>query len=187
MRRRIFLGFIFLLFLLMPVLGYSLSSIEVNTGYLAAELKDGKRYDLIPLCFAFNYDGAPALEKIGIFDYPGKIDFVFEPFVNVLVEYNTSFEVGTNLLMKYTYPLTEKFQPYLKVGAGMVYMGQKVDDQATRFNYLPQVGLGFHFFITDDVAFNLEGRFRHLSNCSIKHPNNGIDSVGGMVGISKFF
>jgi len=42
-------------------------------------------------------------------------------------------------------------------------------------------------FIRDNVALDVEARYLHMSCAGIHPPNQGLNNVGGMTGISWFF
>jgi hypothetical protein len=165
---------------------FGLDGIEIFSGYLEADLIEKEDYKGVPLFLSLNFDVKKIFEKIG-FCPKGKIDFVFEPFITTVIEPEPNIEVGSNFLIKYTFPLTEKFKPYFKGGVGILYMSQHTREQSTQYNFLPQAGLGIHIFLNKSVAFSLEYRFRHLSNADIKKPNRGIDADLILTGISIFF
>ena len=77
--------------------------------------------------------------------------------------------------------------PYVKFGAGPVYISQHTREQSTQFNFVDTAGVGFNWFYKENLAFSFEYRYRHLSNASIKHPNKGIDTNSFLVGMSFFF
>jgi len=179
------LSFFFCL-LIIPVDLYAIEAVDILTGYLNAPLDTKDDYEVIPLMVGLNFDLKPLTSRIGI-QPKGRFNFVLEPFFNIVSAPDTNIEVGSNFLFKYTFPLTERFQPYLKVGAGVLYMSQHTKEQSTQYNFLPQAGGGLNFFIRDDVALICEYRYRHLSNCSFKTPNAGIDADMILGGISFFF
>jgi predicted porin len=84
-------------------------------------------------------------------------------------------------------PETWKFQPYFKLGAGLLYMTLHTREQSTQFNFTEQCALGIHYYFTKNTAFTLEGRWRHLSNSGIKHPNHGINTCFINTGVSYKF
>lgn len=166
---------------------YALDAIDITTGYLDSHLDDTKKdYDAIPLMIGFVFDMKPLTSKIGI-NPKGRLDFILEPFVNTVIEPNSNVEVGSNFLFQYTFPLSERIQPYVKGGLGALYMSQHTLEQSTQYNFLPQGGAGIRYFIRPDVSLNLEYRYRHLSNASLKHPNSGINSNMYLGGITIFF
>lgn len=165
---------------------YALDSIDFLFGYLEADLKEKDDYQVLPLMVGFNFAAKPLLERIGL-EIPGKVNFIVEPFVNTVISPSKNIEVGSNFLIKYTMPLSEKIHPYLKGGVGALYMSQHTLEQSTQYNFLPQAGGGLQYLINEKVALNFEYRWRHLSNASIKSPNSGIDANLFLCGISFFF
>ncbi|UCC94712.1 MAG: acyloxyacyl hydrolase [Candidatus Omnitrophota bacterium] len=173
-------------FLVVCVDAYCLDGIEIFTGYMNANLDEQDDYEGIPLFVAFNFDGKPLLSDIGI-EFPGRFDFVIEPFVNTMFSPDPNVEVGSNFLIKYVLPLTETVQPYVKGGLGALYMSQHTREQSTQYNFLPQGGAGVHIFLNENTAMSFEYRYRHLSNNSFKSPNSGINTDLFLGGISFFF
>jgi hypothetical protein len=177
-------------FLSLPFTLYALDGIELLTGYFGVAQKDLEEthstYEGVPLFVSLDFDMKPLLENIGI-KTKGRIDFALEPFANTILKPNDNIEAGSNFLLKYVFPLTEKFQPYLKGGEGISYMSQHTREQSTQYNFLSQAAAGFHYFIKDDLALTIEYRYRHLSNASISHPNNGINTDFILGGITYYF
>ena len=165
---------------------YALEAIEVFTGYFEGKLKEKGHYEAVPLLVGFNFDLRPLVSKMGI-DIKGRLCSVVEPFFSVVTSPDSNIEVGSNFLFKYTFPLSERIQPYVKGGLGVLYMSQHTREQSTQYNFLPQFGGGLHYFIKEDVALSVEYRYRHLSNASFEEPNAGIDVSVILGGISFFF
>lgn len=165
---------------------YCLESIDVLSGYLQADLEEKDDYQVIPLLVGFNYNPEPFLDKLGL-KVPGKINLIIEPFLNTVIAPDKNIEVGSNFLLKYSLTFFDKVHPYIKGGVGALYMSQHTVEQSTQYNFLPQVGGGIQYFLTDKVAFNVEYRYRHLSNASTKSPNGGIDADLILCGFSYFF
>lgn len=181
------LSILVFIFILSTINVYALDALEFYTGYLHANRKCDKAYDLVPFIFSFNFNAESSLAFVGIKNYPGKISYLLEPFVGVVVRETNSFEAGSNFLIKYTYPLTEKIKPYFKMGLGITYMGNYISEQATKYNFLPQCGIGCYYFFKEKMALSGEFHYRHLSNAGFDHPNNGVDAIGLYFGISQFF
>jgi len=161
-------------------------ALEVSAGWLDSDIREGLDYRGFILTVGFDYQADAVLSSSGFNPGPD-FAFVLEPFVSAVSDPDTNLELGTNFLLKYTLPFWTRVKPYLKGGVGIMYMTQHTREQSTQFNFLPQAGAGMHFFIDDSVAFNLEYRFRHLSNCDLKKPNKGIDSDIFLTGVSFFF
>ena len=144
---------------------YAVDSVEILTGYLSADLKSKDDYVVIPLSVGLNFDSDKVLKKMGLKPVD-ELDFVVEPFFNTVLEPDKNIEFGSNFLMKYSFPVHKKFRPYVKGGLGMVYMTQHTYEQSTQYNFLPQLGGGFHIFLKENLAVTCEYRYRHLSNAS---------------------
>jgi hypothetical protein len=188
MRKKIFLAIAFIFSLLfISTKAFALDGIEIFSGFLKANLEEKRdNYIGIPVCLALNFDIKKPSTSSGILS-KGRVNFVVEPFITTIFSPDTNIEVGTNLLLKYTYPLSKRVKTYIKGGAGVLYMSQHTREQSTQYNFLPQAGLGFHFFLNEKTAISCEYRYRHLSNASVKHPNSGIDADIALGGVSFFF
>jgi hypothetical protein len=181
---------LFLSFFCIPGKLYALDAVELMTGYFGLGFKDLEEsrstYEGVPLYVSFDFDIKPALAKIGL--HPkGRVDFSLEPYAHTILKPDPNLETGTDFLVKYVFPLSDKFQPYIKGGEGLSYMTAHTKEQSTQFNFVSQVAAGFHYFVKQDLALNLEYRFRHLSNAGIDHPNNGINSDFVLGGLTYFF
>ena len=165
----------------------SLQAVEFLSGYGQAELSKKKDYRIIPLIVDLDFNIKPLTKKFG-FNPPSLVQFQLEPFLSLVTTPDSNLEVGTSFLLKLgLLPENWKLQPYVKGGVGMIYISQHTLEQSTQFNFISQLGLGFHYFINKDQALTLEYRFRHLSNASIKQPNSGIDNHFYLFGIAHHF
>lgn len=165
----------------------SLEGIEFLTGFGWGKLHYQAGYRLIPLAVDFNFSLKPLLQKINLKPQP-LAQFQLEPFINGIYQPDGNVEIGTCFFFKMgLLPQSSKFQPYCKVGAGMVYMSQHTREQSTQFNFIEQGGIGIHYFFRKNIAFTLEGRMRHLSNAGIEYPNHGINTYFVLTGLTYEF
>jgi hypothetical protein len=161
----------------------NIQGIEVLTGYSHASLSHNGSYKVIPLIVDLNFNFKDITKKIGI-NPPSMIVFQLEGFYNSAFEPDWSMEIGTAFAFKAGLaPEDWKFQPYLKIGAGIMYENLHTPEQATGFNFHEFGGFGMHYFIKKNLALTVEGRIRHMSNAGIRDPNHGINSYSGMAGI----
>jgi hypothetical protein len=185
--KRVLINVILLVFLFLPACYSGIEAIDISTGYLNGNLDNTqKKYQGFPLLVGLEFDLKPLLSKVWI-NTKGRADFILEPFINTITSPSSNVEVGSNFLLQYVFPLSAKFHPYVKGGLGVLYMSQHTREQSTQYNFLPQGAAGIQYFIKDNLAFNLEYRYRHLSNASIKRPNSGIDSNFYLCGVTYFF
>lgn len=60
-------------------------------------------------------------------------------------------------------------------------------DLSNIFEFNLQAGIGMHYFLGDNLAMTLEGRFLHMSCAGLSSPNAGLNAVVGLLGITCFF
>jgi len=166
---------------------FRFAGIEVLSGFGTGHLRAKGRYDVIPIFVDFDFDIKPWVKKIGL-NPPGLVQFVEEPFIAGVSNPNGNIEVGNNFLLKIgLLPETSRIQPYIKGGVGFLYISQHSLNQGSQFNFNEYAGFGIHFFLKKNVAFTVEYRYRHLSNCDIEKPNSGINNSFGILGLSYIF
>ena len=183
---------IFLLFTVRPGFAEkpqekSLEAIEVLSGFSSGELRKKDDYQLIPLIIALDFNLKP-LTKRFYFDPAQLIQFQIESFISAAFSPNKNIEAGTAFALKLGLsPQHWKLQPYVKAGAGFVYITQQTLEQGTQFNFIEYGGAGIHYFVFKNTALTFEYRFRHLSNADIEEPNAGINSYLILGGICYSF
>lgn len=160
-----------------------LKEVGLYSGWGRADVGDGNDYDTVYIGGRFGFN----LEKPLKWDLPGALLFMVEPFANPVIEPDSNWEAGVGLLLKYAFPLGNKFYPYIEGGSGGIYISEKTKRQGSNGNFVDQAGAGLYYFLRDDLALNVGYRFRHISNLSIKKPNRGIDSHFVIGGISLFY
>jgi opacity protein-like surface antigen len=163
--------------------GRALEAIEFMSGYSWASLKNKDDYGFVPLIVGLDFNLKPLTKKFN-FAPRSLLQFQIEPFIGAITSPESNMELGTSFFLKAGFlPQTSKFQPYVKAGVGMDYMTLHTNEQSTQFNFISTGAVGAHFFLKKNLAFTVEGRYRHLSNASIKDPNAGINSTTATAGI----
>ena len=152
-------------------------------GYGDDEINKTEDYELIILSVRLGYDLASWLN----WDIPGTLQVDFEPFVDPIMEPESNVEFGVAVLLKYAFPLTPRFWPYIEGGTGFIYSTQHTSQQATQWNFIDQGGVGISYLVNDNTSVSLGYRFRHYSNLSIEEPNGGVDSQAVICGISYLY
>jgi len=147
-------------------------------------LEKADDYQGIPFIMRFGFDLTPLVRKISS---PSLLELEVEPFFSPILGPETNIEGGFNLLLKYAYPLTARFLPYIEGGTGLLYTTQHFEEQSTHLNSIVQGGVGFQYFFRKSTSLDVGYRFRHFSNAGIKKPNEGIDTQAILIGISFFY
>lgn len=117
----------------------------------------------------------------GNFELMGEGQFFFE------TKPKSGFAGGIALLFRYNFLPNGKFIPFVEAGAGILGLDFDVEGQRDGFNFSPQAGLGFHYFVSERTALTGEWRWLHISNAHTREPNDGIDSSLFLIGVSTFF
>lgn len=162
-------------------------SVELLTGFGWGKLRAKQNYNLYPLIADFDFDLKPLVRKLNL--NPAQlIQFQIEPFISFVSSPDNNVEAGTAFFFKTGFlPQSWKFQPYAKLGVGIVYMSQHTREQGMQFNFIEQGGLGMHYFFRKNTAFTIESRIRHLSDASIARPNSGINTYFVVAGLTYRF
>ncbi len=161
--------------------------IEVLVGAADGRVSGPQRYKLIPVVVDFDFDLKYFTKKIG-FNPPMLLDFQIEPYIAAVYQPNTNVEFGNGFILKIGFlPDTWTFQPYFKIGPGILYTTQHTANQSTQFNFFEYAGVGMHYFFKKNIALTVEYRYRHLSNAYIKTPNWGIENQFILGGIAYKF
>ena len=158
----------------------------IFSGCASGTLKRQDDYELIPLYFQFGLDVSNFFEKIHI-KTKGSFKFIYEPFLNTIISPDSNIETGCDFVLKYSYPLMQKFSFYLDAGLGMMYSTQHTYEQGTQFNFTEQAGGGIAFYFTENKALNFGYRYRHFSNSDIEEPNKGVDVEFILCGITILY
>ena len=128
-----------------------LKEIGILSGYASGSLDEKPDYEFVPTIFRLGLDLNPFINKFGL-NTKGLFEIQLEPFINTVVSPNNNVEIGSNFVLKYAFPLTKKFYPYVEGGLGMLYMSQHTREQSTQYNFLPQGGVGLMYFLKDNLA-----------------------------------
>lgn len=159
--------------------GYGWSRINAKNDH---ELK--RDYDLYPIYIDFDFNFKNIIKKIGL-NPPVAVLFQLEPYIAAVSSPNSNVEIGNSFMFKVgLVPEAWKFQPYVKAGAGMVWMSQHTREQSTQFNFIETGVVGAQYSLKNNISLLLEARMRHLSNAGIKQPNHGINSYFAVAGLS---
>jgi lipid A 3-O-deacylase len=124
--------------------------------------------------------------------YSGNLEFLAEAFGGVVVDGPGDGLGGLTLLLRYNFVQPgAKLVPYFQIGAGGILNDihkeehQRLVGQDFEFNL--QAAFGLRFFLNERTAIFGEFGYRHISNADNAERNVGLNSLGGLVGVSYFW
>ena len=122
-------------------------------------------------------------QKLG----PIGLSFVVEGIVSVAGADQTGFELGITPMLKVSALLFPGVLAYIEGGAGLITESIDSPALAHAFNFTPQVGGGFDFAITPQMAFEVAYRFRHSSNAGIYRENPAFNVNFFQAGLNYYY
>jgi len=128
-----------------------------------------------------------------LFDYdqiwphraPEPLRFKIEGNAGLATAPNANAMISANMLaLYYLNKIAKKnFKPYAEAGIGIIYTDFKVKGQGLRFNFNPQIGVGFEWKGKAGHNFFTAVRGHHISNGDLYRENRGVNSVLFMLGM----
>lgn len=141
---------------------------------------DNTFFTQVSFCAIYDYD------RIWFHPAPKDLRFKVEASVGLSYLENGDVRIISNVGMLALYYLNslsgDKIKPYVEAGIGLIYTDYRVNEQAYRFNFNPQGGIGFEFKRKSGHTNFLAFRIHHLSNGGINEDNRGQNSVVMMFG-----
>ena len=122
----------------------------------------------------------------------GNTEFLLEVFGGEVYQGPGNGLLGGTLLLRYNFVQpAAKLNPYLQIGVGAldndIYKNHAQGLIGEGFEFNLQAGAGFQYFLTSRVALSIEAGYRHISNAGLAVHNLGLNSFGGLAGVSLFF
>lgn len=129
--------------------------------------------------FSLHYDHGQLWDQVR----SGNKEFKLEGVLGASVRPGVRTVVSINMMSLYypDLPVRQGFRPYLEAGIGAIYNDFQVEGQGVRLNFNPQLGVGAVLPGDGFVAL----RLHHVSNGSLNHNNQGLNSLLFQVG--RFF
>lgn len=122
----------------------------------------------------------------------GNAELLLEAFGGEVYQGPGSYLAGGTVLLRYNFvqPNTRLY-PYGQIGVGAlsndIYKNHNQDLIGQDFEFNLQAAIGVQYLLTPRIAFSLEADYRHISNAGLANRNAGLNSVGGLAGLSVFF
>ncbi|MEE8474721.1 MAG: acyloxyacyl hydrolase [Myxococcota bacterium] len=95
--------------------------------------------------------------------------------------------VGGGATLRYNFLSGKRLVPFLDANAGIVHLDFDLQHQSDGFNFNVGFGGGFHRFMSRRTALTTSIRWQHFSNLGTNLPNDGINAVQFLIGVSYFW
>ena len=119
--------------------------------------------------------------------FRGNLEARLELFGGAQFSPGRAWLLGLTPHLRYIFATGTRWVPFLDGGLGVSATSIGPPDLGNVFEFNLQGGGGFHWFLRDDLALTLEARYLHVSCAGISRPNQGLNSVMGMLGLTWFF
>ena len=119
--------------------------------------------------------------------FRGNLEARLELFGGAQFSPDRAWLVGLTPHLRYVFATGTRWMPFLDGGFGVSATGIGLPDLSSVFEFNVQGAGGCYWFLRDDLALTIEARYLHMSCAGISHPNYGVNSVTGMLGLTWFF
>lgn len=119
--------------------------------------------------------------------YKGNLEFRGELFGGMEFSPETEWLIGLTPHLRYSFATGKRWVPFIDVGAGVTATSIGPPDLSDYFEFNLKGGAGVQWFIKENVALSFEAYYLHLSCAGMSDPNQGLNGVTGMVGLTVFF
>ena len=123
-------------------------------------------------------------DNIGSGWYRGFHSILLELPVSFIVSPDISTMVGVNFLAAYTFTADQEWQPYMFGGGGPVYSFGDISGMGADLNGNYQFGIGITYPWIQNHQLLFELRYHHISNAGTKEPNDPLNSVKFLIGVT---
>lgn len=119
--------------------------------------------------------------------------------------YRGNFEIGVEILgalqyhpdgahlaaltpvLRYSFATGSPWRPFIEAGVGVAVTDIGAPDLSTDFEFRSAGGLGVNYLLSERLAVGFTTRLSHFSNGGIRYPNNGVNEVEFLLGITHWF
>ncbi|MBV9888258.1 MAG: acyloxyacyl hydrolase [Acidobacteria bacterium] len=193
MKRAFVLGFLMLLFAMLPNPtraqagpapddsrelqiwtggGHGLNGSNASTGVWNVGLRYG---------WILTDPAGPGILK-GRFEYA--VDAV--PVFLVVQRTGTAYGIGLDpFALKWNFVPRHNVIPYIDIGGGTLFSNDKVPPGTSHVNFTTSGAIGAHF-LRSKYNWSVELRFMHISNAGLVTPNPGINTLQVRIGFGRF-
>ncbi|HSU56859.1 MAG TPA: acyloxyacyl hydrolase [Candidatus Dormibacteraeota bacterium] len=119
--------------------------------------------------------------------FRGNFELRGELFTGAQFAPDSEWLVGLTPHLRYDFATGTRIVPFLDAGAGVTATGIGHPDLSNTFEFNLQGGGGMHWFLNDKLALTVEVKYLHFSCAGLSSPNNGLNGVMGLLGLTWIF
>jgi opacity protein-like surface antigen len=118
--------------------------------------------------------------------YRGHVDVAIEGTFLLNYEPQAGGAQGGSAFVRYNFLSSDRFVPYVGLGAGIVNLDYDLETQRDGFNFAVAGEAGVHALVSDRIAVTGGYRLQHISNARTARPNLGVDTSFATIGLTYF-
>lgn len=146
-------------------------------------------YAMGDLRFIWGLNPELTLRKLNL---DGDLEFIFELTHSFIFEGPGNIISGATCLFRYNLPYsTDKIFPYIQIGCGIVYNDVYKDRSqiliGNNIEYNPQGSIGVRYLFEKSWSIDFEAMFHHISNGGSNERNTSVNSIGALIGVTRYF
>ncbi|MFH2046214.1 MAG: acyloxyacyl hydrolase [Pseudomonadota bacterium] len=146
-------------------------------------------YAMADLRFIWGLNPELTLQKLNL---NGDLEFIFELTHSFIFEGPGNIISGVTCLFRYNLPYsTDRIFPYIQIGGGIVYNDAYKDRSqiliGNNIEYNPQGSIGVCYLFEKSWSIDFEAMFHHVSNGGSDERNTSVNSIGALIGVTRYF
>jgi len=108
------------------------------------------------------------------------------PQINfIFLDSKPEFECGVNVFFDFGFQLSKKSILSVIIGSGPHFITVETTKQSNGFLFSDNFLMSFKRNVSENLEIGVFSGYRHMSNASIKQPNNGIDNILFGISVAK--
>jgi len=117
----------------------------------------------------------------------GNVEILFEGALLFNTSPHFGFAGGVGSTLRYNFLPWRRVVPYIDANFGVLGLDFDLERQSDGFNFNVGFGTGSHWFVGERFSIVTEVRWQHISNADTSQPNDGINDVLFLIGLSYPF
>jgi hypothetical protein len=119
--------------------------------------------------------------------YAGNVELRAELIAGSQFSPDSRYIIGAAFGPRYYFATSTHWIPFIDLGIGAGATDISHPDLSTTFEFFLQLSAGTLYMLKDNLAFSFEVQEFHISNAGLDDPNNGVNTIMFIGGLSWFF